>query len=113
MYFAGHDDCYFYVESRSDALSRPILCRLLALLAGSALVDGEGEVVVPEPLAADLLAHSSTWSGKPTATHGGEVTIVLSPIAWRLGQQIPDHPTHAALFDASSGDWNLTYHDDG
>jgi hypothetical protein len=48
---SGHDDCYLAVESTDPAKPSSILGRLLALLAGSALLGASGasSVGVPEP----------------------------------------------------------------
>jgi hypothetical protein len=109
-YFSGHDDCYFYAESRTNRIPQMILCRLLALLAGSALLRGQTYVDVPEPsldLAAELLSLSDRWVGLATLRPGGDVTVDLSPAGWRLGQPIPQSPTVVAVLDAFSGAWSI------
>jgi hypothetical protein len=109
-YFSGHDDCYFYVESRTNRIPQAILCRLLALLAGSALLRGRAAADVPEPsldLAAELLSRSDQWVGLATLRPSGNVTVDLSPTGWRLNQPIPNRPTVAAVLDLSSGAWTV------
>jgi len=46
--YSGHDDCHLHVESADRTVPAALLSRLLALLAGSALV-GASPVEVPEP----------------------------------------------------------------
>lgn len=51
FWYSGHDDCYLAVESTDPTMPASVLSRLLALLAGSALVSaGEtSSVMIPEP----------------------------------------------------------------
>ncbi|MDQ6614740.1 MAG: hypothetical protein M3083_08345 [Actinomycetota bacterium] len=110
VYFGGHDDCYFYVESRSPRLPQLILCRLLALLAGAALIEGEDAAEIPEPgedFAANLLSLSKVWVGRTSSPDGDELRIDLSPRGWRLGQPIPYEPSQVAILNLSAGEWTL------
>ena len=118
IYYGGHDDCYFYVESRTDGVPEAIMCHLLAMLAGSALLeedqpkdgasDQPADVYEPHAaVAAELLSRSNAWVGVATVRDSGGVEIELTPSGWRLDQAIPHSPTHAAVFDPASGDWTV------
>ncbi|MFD7032820.1 hypothetical protein ACFWAR_32835 [Streptomyces sp. NPDC059917] len=119
VWFSGHDDCYLLLETSDPALPAAVLARLLALMAGAALVDGERKPLarVPEPapgLAERLIAAAPHWIGAlgevgdPT---GAEplVTIDLAalPAPWRLGEPFPGRVDFTATLDVRRGTWRL------
>ncbi|MFG2919719.1 hypothetical protein ACGF0D_43485 [Kitasatospora sp. NPDC048298] len=115
FWFSGHDDCYLAVESTDPAMPSSVLGRLLALLAGSALIDASGasSVGVPEPadaLPEQLIAESPHWMGAVGNASGTTVTLKLSPMSqrWRLGQQLPKQAGYTATLDLAHGMWHLT-----
>lgn len=114
FWFSGHDDCYLAVESTDPAMPSSILGRLLALLAGSALLGASGapSVSVPEPesaLSEQLIAENPHWSGVVGRASGTTVTVKLSalPERWRLGQQLPERADRTATLDLAHGVWHL------
>ncbi|MER7706700.1 hypothetical protein ABTX81_27865 [Kitasatospora sp. NPDC097605] len=87
---------------------------MLALLAGSALINAGGvsSVEVPEPdgaLPEQLIAESRHWTGVVGAASGTMVTLKLSalPQRWRLGQTLPERADYAATLDLAHGVWHL------
>ncbi|MBD0669946.1 hypothetical protein [Streptomyces sp. CBMA156] len=114
FWYSGHDDCYLMAESTDPAVPPALLARLLALLAGSALI-GAGHaapVEVPEPdeaLPRRLIAESPHWVGSVRKVSGTTVTVGLSalPRPWRLGEQPPEQPGYAATLDLALGGWRL------
>ncbi|MDQ6615292.1 MAG: hypothetical protein M3083_11230 [Actinomycetota bacterium] len=110
LYFGGHDDCYFYVESRTPRLPRLILCRLLALLVGAALIRDKDVVEIPEPsedFAAALLSRNHAWVGVASTPERDEVRIELTPMGWHLGQPIPYDPIQTAILNLAAREWTL------
>jgi hypothetical protein len=112
-YFSGHDDCYLYVEAADPGMPIRLLTRLLALFAGSALLDDDEAVTIAEPeptFAATLLEAHHHWIGtimhsQPAAT----VTIGLTPTntAWRLAEPIPTHAATTVTFDLATDGWRM------
>ncbi|MFE4799998.1 hypothetical protein ACFVRD_40340 [Streptomyces sp. NPDC057908] len=120
FWYSGHDDCYLAVESTDPTMPASVLSRLLALLAGSALVSaGEtSSVMIPEPDIAtmgQLIRESPHWIGVVGATSGTLATIHLSalPQRWRLGQKPPAHVDHTATLDLIRGTWQVAPPTDG
>ena len=108
MYYHGHDECYFAVESRTDRLPRLILRRLLALKAGAAW--RRQKVIVPDPaedVAAQLLDESREWVGEMYESTVESVTIELSPIGWWPGKRVPRKPAYVAVFHIPAQQWEL------
>jgi hypothetical protein len=108
VYYHGHDDTYFELESRTDRLTGLVLRRLLALEAGSAW--RRQRVTVPDPgdhIAAKLLDESHAWTGEISESTPESVSIALAPVAWRLGQRHPRKPAYYAVFDIPSKEWEL------
>lgn len=115
LLFSGHDDCYLSVESTDPAMPSLLFGRLLALLAGSVLLDAGGapSVRVPEPDAAlsqQLTAESPHWIGSAACATAGTVTIALSalPQRWRLDRHPPERADYTATLDLPHGSWHLT-----
>ncbi|MFF7024837.1 hypothetical protein ACFY97_27990 [Streptomyces klenkii] len=115
FWYSGHDDCYLTVESTDPTMPALILSRLLALLAGSALVsaDETSSVMIPEPDIATtdrLIRESPHWIGAVGATSGTLVTIHLSamPQPWHLGQKPAAHVDYTATLDLIRGTWQVT-----
>lgn len=110
-YYAGHDDCYFYAESRKSDLPTRIFARLLASLAGSALVVDDDAVTIAEPLeelVTVLFDRSASWTGVVTACTDGEVTIGLVSESWRLGEPIPADYSKSLRYDSNgTGSWHV------
>ncbi|MFJ6622052.1 hypothetical protein ACIQOW_31295 [Kitasatospora sp. NPDC091335] len=114
FWYSGHDDCYLTAESTDPAMPPALLARLLALLAGSALI-GAGHsapVEVPEPdeaLPRRLIAESPHWVGSVREATGTTVTVGLSALSqpWRLGGQPPERLDYAATLDLTRGGWGL------
>ncbi|WP_380278733.1 hypothetical protein [Kitasatospora purpeofusca] len=113
--FSGHDDCYVSLETTDPALPSAVLVRLLALMAGSALTDGQDSapVRVPEPdraLAERLIATAPHWAGTLATASTTEVALALSPLPrpWRLTDPRPEHPACTATLDLLTGRWTLT-----
>ncbi|MFJ2237896.1 hypothetical protein [Streptomyces sp. NPDC087859] len=115
FWYSGHDDCYLTVETTDPAMPAVVLSRLLALLAGSALV-GAGEtssVMIPEPDIATtgrLISESPHWIGAVGATTQALATIRLSalPQRWRHGQEPPVRADYTATLDEIRGTWQIT-----
>ncbi|WP_405364712.1 hypothetical protein [Kitasatospora sp. NBC_00039] len=114
FWFSGHDDCYLAIESTDPAVPASVLGRLLALLAGSALVgaDGVSSVRVPEPhgsLPEQLIGESPHWIGVVGTASGTVVTVKLSALSrrWRLGQELPERADQVATLDLERGVWHL------
>lgn len=114
VWYTGHDDCYFQVDSTDQQLPARLLARLLALLAGSTMLDDQTPgVLLSEPatqLAAELLAVSCQWTATPAAAAPGEpVTIKLAADCWQPGRPLPGEVVAAVMFDLSSGHWNAEF----
>jgi hypothetical protein len=114
FWYSGHDDCYLAVESTDPTMPASVLGRLLALLAGSALISAgaTSSVVIPEPDIAtmgQLICESPHWIGVVAATSGILATIHLSalPQRWRLGQKPPEHVDYTATLDLVRGTWQV------
>lgn len=115
FWYSGHDDCYLTVESTDPVMPAVVLSRLLALLAGSALVSaGEtSSVMIPEPdigTTGRLIRESPHWIGAVGATTPILATIRLSamPQRWRHGQEPPEHVDYTATLDLIRGTWQVT-----
>jgi hypothetical protein len=109
IYYRGHDDCYFWIEARTDRLARLVFCRLLAQLVEGALIGPGQAALVPEPherLAAELLNRSNVWTGTVRTTEDGLVDVALAPAKWRLGGRFSHSAAYSAVFDASAGQWD-------
>ena len=120
FWFSGHDDCYLAVESTDPAMPSSILGRLMALLAGSALLGASGasSVSVPEPdsaLPEQLIAESPHWIGVVGKASGTTATVKLSALSqrWRLGRQPPERTGCTATLDLAHGVWQLAAGDSG
>ncbi|MFD8781761.1 hypothetical protein [Kitasatospora sp. NPDC059599] len=114
---SGHDDCYLLVESRDAAVPASLLGRMLALLAGSALIEAGGvpSVRVPEPenaLPERLLGENPHWIGNVGTASGDMVTVKLSPLSqrWHLGVMPPERARYTATLDLANGRWHLGSH---
>ncbi|MGW6856610.1 hypothetical protein [Streptomyces xanthophaeus] len=114
FWYSGHDDCYVFLESTDPTMPASLLSRLLALMAGSALVsDGTSpSAALPEPdiaTLAPLLRESPHWIGVIAAASPTLVTIHLSalPQRWRLGQGPPGHVDHTAVLDVTRDSWEI------
>lgn len=114
FWFSGHDDCYLAVESMDPAMPASVLGRLLALLAGSALIgaDGASSVRVPEPdnaLPEQLIRESPHWIGAVGTASVTMVTVKLSALSqrWRLGQDLPERADRVATLNLDHGVWHL------
>ncbi|HEX5598978.1 MAG TPA: hypothetical protein VFX61_23630 [Micromonosporaceae bacterium] len=112
LWYSGHDDCYVWVESTDRTVPPAILGRLLALLAGSALVDA-GPVEIPDPpdtVVEALIEESRNWIGALCAVSENLVSINLSAASepWRLGQPLPDQVDRTVVYDVTEGVWHLT-----
>jgi hypothetical protein len=115
LWYSGQDDCYFRVDSTDREVPARLLARLLALMAGSAVMDSEGtdSVQLSEPateLTAELLAASCRWTGTLAGSRPGEpVTIRLAADSWQPDGPLPSGVTGAVIFDPSSGHWNIGF----
>jgi hypothetical protein len=114
FWYSGHDDCYLAIESTDPTMPASVLSRLLALLAGSALVSvgATSSVMIPEPDIAtmgQLIRESPHWIGVVGATSGTLATISLSalPQRWRLSQKPPAHVDYTATLDLIRGTWQV------
>jgi hypothetical protein len=112
LWFSGHDDCYVAIESTDRAVPAAVLSRVLALLVGSALVDGSS-VQVPDPdsaTAESLIEESRHWVGMLRTVSENQVTVDLSATSerWRLGQRLPERVDRTAVYDVAHGVWRLT-----
>jgi hypothetical protein len=112
LWFSGHDDCYVAVESTDRAMPAAILRRLLALLVGSALVDGSS-VDVPDPdgvIVEGLIEESRHWFGALGTVSENSVSVELSATSerWRLGQRLPEGIDRTAVYDVALEVWRLT-----
>ncbi|MEU8081002.1 hypothetical protein AB0B31_36810 [Catellatospora citrea] len=120
LWFSGHDDCYFSLETTSADLAPLLLARLLAAQAGAALIvaaDPEGTredavVMVPQPptaLAVELLGIGGDWVGKVAQVQAGErVTLALGTTNahWRVSHPLPDVMSHELTLDVVAGRWS-------
>jgi hypothetical protein len=111
LWYSGHDDCYVWVESADRGVSLAILGRLLALIAGSALVDA-ALVEVPDPpdtLVEALIEESRHWIGMLAAVSPDAVTVSLSATTeeWRLAQPLPGKVDRTAVYDVIAATWRL------
>jgi hypothetical protein len=100
------------VESVDATLPARLLTRLLALLAGSALLGGEdADVTVAEPdhtLAGQLLRQNRHWVGQVVDREPGHTArLGLTPEAWRLGQPVPAAMSSTVTFDPTTGEWGF------
>ncbi|MFI6585754.1 hypothetical protein [Embleya sp. NPDC050493] len=111
LYFSGHDDCYFHVESRDPALPVRVFARLLTLAAGAALLVDDEAVTVVEPhseLVRAILARSAHWSGPIGEPEpDGTVRLDLAAGKWRLGTRLPARADLSARYDPTTGRWHL------
>lgn len=110
VFYAGHDDCYFHIESTDPGLPARLLARLLALIAGSTLLgETTGSVTIPEPepsMTAGLLQVSPCWTGTLTGRqHAEPVTIRLAAAPWRPTATVPASTAASITFDPRSGRW--------
>ncbi|GIF70827.1 hypothetical protein Asi02nite_03450 [Asanoa siamensis] len=112
LWYSGHDDCYVWMETVDRSWAIQLLARLLALHAGSALVDGVPvEIVEPrEEVVERLLAQSPHWVGVVADSTPGTLAIELSATAgrWRLGDALPEEVDRTATYDIADGDWRLS-----
>ncbi|MFG2045706.1 hypothetical protein [Dactylosporangium sp. NPDC048998] len=113
LWYSGHDDCYVWVESTDRGVPAAILGRLLALLAGSALVDA-APVEVPDAagtIVEALLEESRHWVGTLGAVSRNAVAVSLSAVSapWRLGQPLPERVDRTAVYDFTEGVWHLRF----
>jgi hypothetical protein len=115
VYYSGHDDCYIHIQTTDPTLPSRLFARLLATLAGSALLDARTEsVVVPHPdphLTADLLRQGNHWIGIVVDSRpGSTVTIGLTPRdrPWRLGDHIHTAPSYLITLGLQNGAWRVT-----
>jgi hypothetical protein len=115
FWYSGHDDCYLVAESTDPTMPASVLSRLLALQAGSALLNtfAASSVTIPEPDIAttgQLILESPHWIGTVGAASGTWATIHLSatPQRWRLGQKPPTHVDYTATLDPVRGTWQVT-----
>lgn len=107
LLYDGHDDCYLYVETRDATLPERLLTRLLALLAGSVLGEGDTTVAEPPPgVARALLAESPRWVAMPEEVTGERVVVGLRPDEWRLGDAVAPHPVRTLVYDVVVGAWD-------
>jgi hypothetical protein len=115
VYYHGHDDCYVHIQTTDPELPSRLFSRLVAMLAGSALLDERTQsVVIPDPdprLTADLLRRSDHWIGTLAVSRpGNSVTVGLTPRerGWRLGDPIHKEPSHLFTLDADNGAWRAS-----
>ncbi|GAA1380608.1 hypothetical protein [Catellatospora chokoriensis] len=120
LWFSGHDDCYFSLETTSAELPPLLLARLLAAQAGAALIEAadpagtreDAVVMVPQPpagLAAELLGIGGHWVGTVAQVQAGEqVTLALAPTnaRWRVADWLPDVMPHELTLDVVAGTWS-------
>lgn len=111
LWYSGHDDCYVWAESTDRRVPLAILGRLLALAAGSALVDA-APVTVPDPpdtLVEALIEQSRDWIGIVGGPSQDAVTVSMSATAqqWRLAQPRPEKVDRTALYDVIKANWHL------
>ncbi|MEV6375170.1 hypothetical protein [Micromonospora musae] len=111
LFFSGHDDCYVAIESTDPSLPAAIMSRLLALLVGSSLVD-DSVVEVPDPdgeALESLIEESRHWVGVLGVTTRDAVTVDLHAVSepWRLGEPVPARVDRRAVYDVTTGGWQL------
>lgn len=111
LWYSGHDDCYVWVESTDRRVAPAILGRLLALLAGSALVTAE-PVEVTEPadsLVEALIGERHHWVGMLGAVSTSTVTVNLSATSepWRLAHALPQGVDRIAVYEVAEAAWRL------
>jgi hypothetical protein len=110
-FFAGHDDCYFHLQTTDSTLPARLLAHLLTMLAGSlSLTDDIEDVLVPPApveIATSLLGRASHWTGVAVDPGvEGIVIIGLGPeqAGWRVGDRVAD-PVCAVAYHQSSQTW--------
>lgn len=110
VYFGGHDDCYFTVETRDERLIRAILGRLLTLIVGSKLLDDAPECAVSEPdekLVDAILEQGKALVGVAAQDEAGDVTVRLTQGVWRLGNAVPNNPSMLASYRSTTRQWSV------
>jgi hypothetical protein len=111
IYYHGHDDCYFTLETRTNRLPSLVLRRLLAIEASNAWMRQPPDLPDPgEDVAERLLDQSPAWTGKIVETTPEWVAIALWPRPWRLGQRsepFDRKPAYWAVFDIPTKQWEL------
>lgn len=114
VYYSGHDDCHLSVETTDPTLPTRLFARLLALFAGSYLLEDDTEAItVPEPavsLVETLVRQNSHWVGTVlSAEPGRAVTLGLVPgtASGKLGDPIPRRAPHSIALDRETGAWKL------
>jgi hypothetical protein len=108
FYYHGHDDHYFYLESRTDHLARLVLRRLIALEAGFAWK--RQRITVPDPgddVVARLLDDSHEWMHEISDSTPESVTIALTASAGRSGRRSSRKPSYVAVFHIPTQKWEL------
>ncbi|WP_432968654.1 hypothetical protein [Dactylosporangium sp. CA-233914] len=112
LWYSGHDDCYVWVESTDPQLAPAILSRLLALLAGSALVTAEPVEAAEPPgcLVEALIGERRDWVGMLGATSPSAVSVNLTATSepWRLSHPLPQRVDRIAVYDVAEATWHLT-----
>lgn len=111
LWYSGHDDCYVWLETTHRRVAWAVFGRLLALLAGSALVTA-GPVEVAEPddgFAAATIGDHEHWVGVLASVSSGVVTVRLSavPERWMLPHPVPQHVDRVAVYDIAEASWHL------
>lgn len=114
--YSGHDDCYVRLESTDREVCLAVLGRLLALLAGSALVDANVVAAAvrvadpPETLVEALIEQSRHWIGTLGAVSHNVVDVRLSVTSgpWRLAQPVPEQVDRTAVYDVIEAVWHLS-----
>jgi hypothetical protein len=86
--------------------------RLLALLAGSAVVTGDN-VEVPEPdesFVEAVIGEHEHWVGVLGTVSATTVTVHLSATStpWRLSHPVPQRVDRVAVYDVVTAAWSLT-----
>ncbi|GAA4251647.1 hypothetical protein GCM10022255_045090 [Dactylosporangium darangshiense] len=111
LWYSGHDDCYVWLESTNRHVPRAVFRRLLALMAGSALVTAE-HVEVTEPddsFVEAVIGEHGHWTGVLGAGSPTTVTVNLSAVSerWMLSHPVPQQVDRIAVYDAVKASWHL------
>jgi hypothetical protein len=115
VFLSSHDDAYVWVETREPDTSVRLCQRALAILVGSHLLDGPGEIeVVPPPgeIVAEVLGEKLTFGcqQQDIRNAGSNVRVPFNHLNRKLSEP-PKPPTCTLVYGTSTGDWEIEERD--